>query len=103
MDSIARQVLSRIGAVEIQEVRQIVIDVALHTGMLLNISKDAVQQFLSGTSDLRLTTLDTESLALLEFCIIMEDNHGLSITPKAFVEHQTLGEIVLVLSDYENY
>ena len=102
MDSIALRVLSRIGTVEIQEVRQLVIDVARHTGILINVSEDNVQHFLSGSTDLRLTTLDTESLALLEFCIIMEDNHGLSITPKTFLEHQTLGEIVRFLSDYAN-
>lgn len=84
---------------EIQKVRQLVIDVARHTGILMNVSEDNVQQFLSESTDIRLTTLDTESLALLEFCIIMEDNHGLSITPKTLLEHQTLGEIVLYLSN----
>lgn len=86
-----------------QELRQTVIEVARHTGMLLNMSQNTVDAFLAGTSDIRLTALNTESLALMEFCIVLEENHGISLAPRNFFDYETLGAMVERLGNNESH
>jgi hypothetical protein len=86
-----------------QELRPIVIEVARHTGMLINISQNIVDAFLAGTSDIRLTALNTESLALMEFCIVLEENHDISLAPRDFFKHETLGAMVERLGSNESH
>lgn len=86
-----------------EELRPIIIEVARHTGMLINISQTTVDAFLAGASDIRLTALNTESLALMEFCIVLEENHEISLAPRDFFGYETLGTMVERLGSNESH
>lgn len=85
------------------EVRQSLIEAATHSGMLSNLSKNEIRDFLNGTHDIRITAIDTESLAVLEFCILLEESYGLSITPRDFYSYETLAAVADYLGNDEHH
>lgn len=52
------------------------------------------RSFVSGHSDIAFDKLDMDSLAAMEFCIALETETPLSITPKELQKLRTLGELV---------
>jgi acyl carrier protein len=85
------------------KVRQSLIEAATHSGMLTNLSKNEIRDFLDGIGDIRLTSIDTESLAILEFCILLEESYGLSITPRDFYSYETLAAVAEYLGNDEHH
>jgi acyl carrier protein len=55
------------------------------------------QAFLDGATDIRLNELEIDSLAIMELCITVEANSGVSITPDQLQKMGSLGEIVALM------
>ena len=67
---------------------------ALEAANLAGLQTNAlVSQFLAGTSDIKVSELHLDSLALMEFCIAIEVNCGISLVPDRLYEIGTLGRI----------
>lgn len=79
------------------ELRKMVVDALTHAnavGISDHPNRDA---FLEGQEDISLDDLEIDSLAAMEFCIYLELNHGIEITPDELEEVISVEEIAGVV------
>lgn len=73
--------------------RQIVAD-ALNAASIPGLSNHSgLMSFISGDSDIKLSSVEMDSLGKMEFCIYIEINHGVSIVPDRLDEFETLDKL----------
>lgn len=51
------------------------------------------EDFISGRRDVTLEEMDIDSLAIMELCIAIEVETGVSVLPDELVQHGTLGKL----------
>jgi acyl carrier protein len=74
-------------------IRQIVAD-ALNAASIPGLSNHlGLMSFISGDSDIQLSSLEMDSLGKMEFCIYIEIHHGVSIVPDRLDEFKTLDKL----------
>lgn len=59
-------------------------------------------QFLIGEFDIALADVEMDSLAVMEFCISIEVNTGISILPDDLIEFGSLQEVALAIHEKSN-
>lgn len=77
--------------------RAAIIDAAQKSLMLRDVQKQLIKDFERGERDIRITQLNFESMAVIEFCIVLEEQFGYAIAARTFYEYSTLGELAEVL------
>ena len=75
------------------EVRKAIIKAADASRMLTNLRQEHLREFESGSRDIKIAQLNFESLAVIEFCLILEEHYGYSIPARKFYELTSLGEL----------
>ena len=58
------------------------------------------EAFIEGRKDISLNDLEIDSLAAMEFCIYLELNHGVEITPDELHEVMSVDEIASVVKKF---
>lgn len=76
------------------EIREIVADALDYAAVPQFRGSELRAQFVSGTRDVALADLDMDSLAVMELCIALETNSGVSILPAELAEFASLGSLV---------
>lgn len=77
--------------------RSAIIDAARKSLMLRDVQKPLINDFEKGLKDIRITQLNFESMAVIEFCIVLEEQFGYAIAARTFYEFTSLGELAKAL------
>ncbi|MEN9922876.1 MAG: hypothetical protein RIS09_390 [Actinomycetota bacterium] len=84
------------------ELRTAVLKAAEASRMLVDLRPNQIREFESGTCDIKITQLNFESLAVIEFCLILEEEFGHSIPARRFYEFKSLQELIDDLETHES-
>jgi acyl carrier protein len=88
--------------VESNDIRKAIIDAA-HTALMLgDVDVSMIQSFEQGETDIRISQLNFESLAVIEFCIVLEEQYGFEIAARKFYELKSLSELASILETSVN-
>jgi len=79
------------------ELRKMVVDALTHANAVGISDHPSREAFLEGQEDISLDDLEIDSLAAMEFCIYLELNHGIEITPDELEEVISVEEIAGVV------
>lgn len=82
--------------------RTAVLKAAEASRMLVDLRPNQIREFESGTGDIKITQLNFESLAVIEFCLILEEEFGYSIPARRFYEFKSLQELIDDLETHES-
>jgi len=77
--------------------RSAIVDAAQKSLMLRDVQKQVIKDFELGRKDIRITQLNFESMAVIEFCIVLEEQFGYAIAARTFYEFTSLGELAKAL------
>jgi len=77
--------------------RSAIVDAAQKSLMLRDVQKQVIKDFELGRKDIRITQLNFESMAVIEFCIVLEEKFGYAIAARTFYEFTSLGELAEAL------
>lgn len=70
----------------------------LHACGVFTLREHGIEEaFLAGTADFPVADLRMDSLSAMEFCIVLEDRWGLSVSPADVNQLGTLGQLLTVL------
>ncbi len=70
----------------------------LHACGVFTLREHGVEEaFLDGSTDFPIADLRMDSLSAMEFCIVLEDRWGLSVSPAEVTRLGTLGELIATL------
>lgn len=79
--------------------RNIVIE-ALNAASIPELSSNkGIIEFSSGVGDIKISSLELDSLAKMEFCIYIEIHYGVSIVPDRLDEFETLSRLASHIQD----
>jgi acyl carrier protein len=83
--------------VESKDVRKAIMDAARTALMLRDVEVSLITSFEQGDVDIRISQLNFESMAVIEFCIVLEEQYGFEISARKFYELTSLGELASLL------
>ena len=87
---------------ESNDIRKAIINAARTALMLRDIDVSMIQSFEQGEMDIRISQLNFESMAVIEFCIVLEEQYGFEIAARKFYELKSLGELASILETSVN-
>lgn len=73
------------------ENRKTAADLLRQASVFTLVNKNLEEPFIQGACDIEIAQLDMDSLAIMEICIALEMNHGMSIRPEDLLKVGTLG------------
>lgn len=77
-----------------QDARVVVLDALAYAGVLDGWPAERREAFLQGREDVALSSLGLDSLMVMELCIVLETNTGVSIVPEEVLRHDSLDAVV---------
>ena len=80
--------------------RKMVVEALTHANAVGISDHPDRESFLEGQKDISLDDLEIDSLAAMEFCIYLELNHGVEITPDELHEVTSVDDIASVVRKF---
>lgn len=77
--------------------REVIISILRRSGASFSESEHLFEAFVKGEADVPMKNLHIDSLSTMEICILLEDEHSVSISPQQFGKFKNLSDLEKLL------